>query len=405
MNTTIPVSVATGGPSLDDNRIDIAITAPRHDMRPDGFPIEPTPSGTSPGPRQRRFEFDAKVIRDTLVTKFHSLQRADLAAPLEHCHKTPTYKQCTGCRSVKVFYNRCERFYCPICAARLARDRRESVEWWAKIVYQPKHMVLTTRSVEKLTKAYVRKLKSDFGKLRKQIWASEGKFLWRATAITHAPGTKEPMPGLKRHRGKLANWKGRRLGGKTTKWRGGYWSIDATWHKDVQPGELYSVDGERLTAEELIKRGWHIHFHVIVDADFIDRDELEKQWAKLRGQDEAIVRVYDVRGRDYTAEACKYVCDGVQLGNWPAEKLVEFADALSNERCFDTFGHLYKQRAEWTRAKEEIHADRDVCHCGCQDFRYFDSNEWEWQQIKSDLSPPPAPRPKPALKEPDLWTR
>jgi hypothetical protein len=71
--------------------------------------------------------------------------------------------------------------------------------------------------------------------------------------------------------------------------------------------------------------------------------------------------------------------------------LVEFADALSEERCFDTFGCLYKQRAEWTKAREEILADRDVCECGCAQFRFFDESEWEWQQIKNDLAPPPCP--------------
>jgi hypothetical protein len=364
-----------------DNEVDLEITRPRLDADDAGRLPDERSEGMKPGPRQRRFEFDAKVIRDSVVRKLRLAGREDLALPIDHCHRDAVYKRCVGCRHVKTFYNRCERFYCPVCAARLARDRRETIEWWSKVVNQPKHVVLTVKSVPVLTKDYVRKLKGDLRRMRGQEWAKEGKFLWRATAITpHAPQA-EPIPGHKRQRGRLSPWSGRKLGSKTTKWRGGFWSIDAT----------------------LNEGGWHIHFHAIVDADFIDRDELERSWAKLRGQEMAVVRVFDVRGKNYVAEACKYVCDGVQLGNWPADKLVEFCDSLSNERCFDTFGALYKQRAEWTKAKEEIHADRDVCACGCRQFVYFDENEWEWQQAKAGLAPP-VNAPRQAYRhEPELF--
>lgn len=376
-------------PPLADNSIDLQLPVNRVDSRADGAVDSETPKGTTLGPRQRRFEFDAKVIRDTIVRKLRLVGRNDLADPIDDCHRDAVYKRCCGCRHVKTFYNRCERFYCPICAARLARDRRETVEWWSHVVNQPKHIVLTVKSVPVLNKAYIRQLKDDFRKLRKQKWAMDGEFMWRATAIRPCVPTDEPMPGRRRRRGRLSPWRGTPLGHKSTKWRGGFWSIDATWHRDIQPGETYRSNGDTLTAETPIARGWHIHLHIIADADFIDRDKLELEWSRLRGQRMSIVRVYNVRGQDYIAEACKYVTDGVQLGNWPADKLAEFGDALSEERCFDTFGALYKQRAEWTAAKAEIHSDRSECECGSKSWEIFNSNEWEWQQLKSSLSPPP----------------
>lgn len=335
--------------------------------------------------------------------KLRSIERHDIADKLDNCHREAHFRKCNGCGDVKRFFNRCENFFCPICAGRLARDRRETVEFWRHEVQQPKHIVLTVQSVPVLTKAWVRKLKHDFRKLRAMKWAKEGEFLWRATAIRPSQPIAEPMEGVKRRNRKLSRWRGRKLGNKTSRWRGGFWSLDATWHRDVEPGQTYVCNGTQYTATETIARGWHVHFHIIVDADFVDREKLEQEWSRLRGQSMSIVRVYDVRGKNYVAEACKYVCDGVQVGNWPAEKLAEFADALSDERCFDTFGLLYKRRAEWTKVKELIHEDKNVCACGCRDFQHFSEDEWEWQECKSGAAPPPEPRRNPLVEAPLLF--
>jgi hypothetical protein len=346
------------------------------------------PKTAAKGPRQRRFKFDAPVIRDTIVRKLKSIGREDIASPIDACHRDAHYRKCTGCGDVRTFFNRCERFYCPICAGRLARDRRKTVEFWQTVVSQPKHVVLTTKSVPVLTKAYVRQLKADFRRLRAMKWAMDGEFLWKHTDIKPSAPIEEPIKGCKRRNRKKSVWTGRKRGNKTTVWRGGFWSLDATYNAPVEPGQLFEQDGVKMQASERLERGWHIHFHAIIDADFIDQRKLSEEWAKIRKQEVAVVRVYDVFGKDYTAESCKYVCDGVTVGGWPAEKLAEFADALAEERCFDTFGILYKQRAEWTKRKEEIHEDGNVCTCGCRDFKHFDENEWEWQCAKSGVAPP-----------------
>jgi len=343
------------------------------------------------------------VIRDTLVRKLRSIERHDLADTIDECHRDPFYRRCSDCRKVKTFFNRCENFYCPLCAARLARDRRESVKYWADLFYQPKHIVLTVKSVEKLTKEYVRKLKADFRKLRTQQWCKEGE-RWQILpepGEVRAPG--KMLRGKKMGRRERRAWRGDPLFASSSKWRGGFWSLDATYHKDIEPGHTYESNGTRLIATEPVKRGWHVHFHVLVDADFVNQDRLSTEWAKLRGQDVAVVRVYNVKGKDYTNEVCKYVCDGVQLGTWPAEKLAEFCDALSKERCFDTFGALYRQRAEWKVALAEIHSDRQVCECGSCHYDFFSAQEWEWQQAKSSLAPPAAPKPKRVEAHPEFF--
>jgi len=379
-------------PSADksdhDSDIDMSITSPRHDLSSSGHLSAETPSGRTLGPRQRRFEFDAKIIRDSIVRKLTLHGRADLVEGIDGCHRDAVYKRCTGCRVVKTFYNRCEQFFCPICAARLARDRRETVEWWTKAVGQAKHVVLTVKSIPVLTKSYVRTLKDDLRKLRNQKWCKEGRQEAMACIVPWMRNESVCFWREQIDRRFFIRVRDGIIYRTSSKWIGGFWSIDSTWNPPRRKGEQATVGGKTFASKEDSDGGFHLHFHAAVDAMFIDSEWLEIAWSKLRKQDFSVVEVINVQGQDYTAEVCKYVCDGVQLGNWPAEILVQFIESLTDERCFGTFGALYKQRAEFTKALDEIHADRNVCECGCSQWQVFSENEWEWQQAKSSLSPP-----------------
>lgn len=305
--------------------IDFTPTHPRHDASPNGNPVLVQTRGTSPQPRQRKFGFDSGVIRDSIVRKLLLEKRSDLADSIDSCHREQVYKRCCGCRHVATFYNRCERFYCPICIGRLARDRRKSVEWWSKVVGQPKHVVLTTVSVPRISREYVDQFKKDFGRLRRSKFARN--------------------------------------------WLGGFFSLDTTHTEN----------------------GWHLHLHAIIDSRWIDRDELEKTWARIREQAIAIVRVYDARESNYTAECTRYLVDGQQMGTWESHRIVEFIDAFTGVRCFGTFGSLYKQRAEWKLFKETLQSEYDVCSCGSTHFEFIP--EWEWE-----ISGLTSPRPPPNLE-------
>jgi hypothetical protein len=118
--------------------------------------------------RQRVFEFVPTILRDTICRKLADFGRLDLTEGIGDCHSRRTVKQCTGCRKHSVFFNRCETKFCPICAPRLARERRETVEWWTKQLTQPKHVVLTARNTETITKERVLAFKEAFQKLRRR---------------------------------------------------------------------------------------------------------------------------------------------------------------------------------------------------------------------------------------------
>lgn len=294
------------------HEVDYTPTAARFD-RP---PRQPE----SPVERKRQFQtakqrglgFDGEVLKQTIIKKLLQVDRPALAEPLIRCHTQATIKLCTGCYDPKVFYNRCENFYCPSCAKRLANDRRKSVEWWTAHVTQPKHVVLTARNTETFNAQTVRKFKEAWGKLRRRSFA-----------------------------------KG---------WRGGFYSLEVT------------NEG----------KGWHLHLHALIDANYIDSARLAAVWAECIGQDFAIVKVKDARQGDYLRELCKYIVDGNQLASWTPEQIRDYIEAFKGQRTFGVFGALYKLRQEHRAFLDEVQADKFTCECGCTSFRFFTEAEWEW---------------------------
>jgi hypothetical protein len=121
--------------------------------------------------KQRGLGFDGEVLKETIIRKLFKIGKGHLAAPLVKCHTQQFIAVCDACRRQSVYYNRCENFFCPICARRLAADRRRSIEWWTEHVKQPKHVVLTSRNTDALTASRVRDFKAAWSKLRRRKFA------------------------------------------------------------------------------------------------------------------------------------------------------------------------------------------------------------------------------------------
>lgn len=112
------------------------------------------------------------IHQRSIVAKLDSIDRGDLVGKARECHMEETVRSCTSCRKKSRFWNRCDLKWCPICAPRLSRERKESVEWWAKLLQQPKHVVLTARNREVVHKDYFKFIKAAFGKLRRtHVWS------------------------------------------------------------------------------------------------------------------------------------------------------------------------------------------------------------------------------------------
>jgi len=138
-------------------------------------------------------------------------------------------------------------------------------------------------------------------------------------------------------------------------WKSGTWSLEVTNES----------------------RGWHLHAHLLVEARWIDSGDLSTNWAKLVGQDFAIVKVKDARKADYLRELAKYVVKSSQLAGWQDLEIAQFMDAFTGTRTFGVFGTLVGQREQWKRELRELRKSRSRCECGCSQFTVDDARMFE----------------------------
>lgn len=276
--------------------------------------------------------FSVRLIhKQSIALKLREVGCLDIAEILQNCHSRKGFAECQGCRKTRVFWNRCDNFFCPACQPHLSADRAEAIEWWTHEVKQPKHVVLTARNSDTITFARVAWFKSCIGKLR---------------------------------RSKLAR-----------SWRGGTWALEVT------------NEG----------RGWHLHAHMLIDADYIEKSALALKWAKLVGQDFAIVAIKDARGKSYLKEVTKYAVKGSQLAKWTGLDIAAFIHAFQGHRTFGVWGSLYGKRTEWAEWLKSISSKRGTCECGCDRWKIFDEDSWEAHLIELEAksgkssNPPPMP--------------
>lgn len=153
----------------DENPLPVSSISPA-ELPPDRQPLSSDYGSKFASQRQLSTIVNAAHL-ETIVQKLLVVGRDDLAEPLTHCHTEETICRCRGCGKVKVFLNHCDRFYCPVCQPGLTRKRMRAIEWWAKVVKQPKHVVLTCRNTDSLTKTHVETIKLAFRKLRRSKFA------------------------------------------------------------------------------------------------------------------------------------------------------------------------------------------------------------------------------------------
>lgn len=139
---------------------------------------------------------------------------------------------------------------------------------------------------------------------------------------------------------------------------------------------------------------WHLHIHSLIEARFIDRDGLETSWRKITNGAGYIVRVYDVRDRDYLREVTKYVVKSSQLACWSPVEINTFINAFDGVRSFGVFGCLYGKRTEWKEWIDSIKEHGHKCKCGCSEWWYFSELEWQAKDCvpNSPASSIPPPR-------------
>lgn len=113
------------------------------------------------------------IMKSSLVSKLIECDEIDLAGKIDRCHTTKMVKVCKNCARVSTYWNHCNNFLCPVCAAALSAQRRLSIQWWASQIQQPKHVVVTVKSFPTLTQARVRWIRQCWNQLRRTTLAKE----------------------------------------------------------------------------------------------------------------------------------------------------------------------------------------------------------------------------------------
>lgn len=155
------------------------------------------------------------------------------------------------------------------------------------------------------------------------------------------------------------------------KWRGGFYSMEVT------------NEG----------KGWHLHFHLLIDARWIDAIELGVQWNKVNGGWGRIVKVKDCRQGDYIKEVTKYAVKGNMLASWTGSEIAEFITAFDGVRTFGVFGSLYGKRTKFKEWIAQIIDTALTCSCGCQHFWYQTDADYQLGDVRLSSNvesrPPP----------------
>lgn len=113
------------------------------------------------------------------------------------------------------------------------------------------------------------------------------------------------------------------------------------------------------------ERGWHMHWHLLVDSPFVDAGALSKKWGELVGQEYAIVKVLKVTRGSYLQEVCKYAVKGSELAKWSGDKIFEFATMSRKIRMFTVWGNFVAARKEAKKFLRETRPPAEPCSCGC----------------------------------------
>lgn len=129
-------------------------------------------------------------------------------------------------------------------------------------------------------------------------------------------------------------------------------------------------------------RGWHVHFHLVVDAPWTDVRELSRIWKECNGGAGEVVWIEDATKGGLKASlpryVTKYTAKGFGLHEWDADMLAQFVTAIARVRTFGVFGALCGERTahrEWLR---EIRGKRKPCECGCVSFKFYSDQELQW---------------------------
>lgn len=112
-----------------------------------------------------------RIWQSSLLAKVRGLIDHRVFEHLEKCGNEQIFRTCEGCGDWESYDWRCNLKFCPLCNWRIARKRAEVLKIWSRTISQPKHLVITKKNFEVLTRRKIRDFGRAFGKLRRnKVW-------------------------------------------------------------------------------------------------------------------------------------------------------------------------------------------------------------------------------------------
>lgn len=100
---------------------------------------------------------------------------------------------------------------------------------------------------------------------------------------------------------------------------------------------------------------WHVHLHVLMDADYWTQDELLGLWRKCLASGDKKGGARIEVSRSGIDEVVKYTVKGIEAAEkWPKEKLKEFLYWAGGRRMTQCFGNLYGAKLPEEEGEGEV---------------------------------------------------
>lgn len=248
--------------------------------------------------------------RKQLAARLRREDAHDLASKLDDCG-TPLRLVCTSCSAVKSVEIACKRRWCPACSWLVQRQRLQRYNFATSIMQWPLFVTLTVSNTH--DPECIRELRANWSKMRR-----------RKLIVDRV--------------------------------KGGISTIEVT------------NEG----------KGWHPHLHILCDCEWLaihtpppnrrDSDAVKRQkfdharlelsalWARILGQEKAIVLAKRVAGVDALAYSLKYAVKGSDLINCK-DKIEPLIRVLSKSRMVSAFGNMHG------KGLDDPEEERPACVC------------------------------------------
>ena len=252
-----------------------------------------------------QFRTYADYLRSRQVTEWNAsallyMQVAAIGGPqllprLEECRTFAWFARNRVTGKVRVMANACRLRWCPFCSRSRYNSIQPNVSDWLSKRRSPKLLTLTVSHSVRTLREQISSLYAAFRHFRKL------HFFKRSV-------------------------------------RGGIWFFQVKRSKNLKQ--------------------WHPHFHILLDADYIDQHLLSAEWFKATGTS----FVVDIRKVRTPAQAAayvsRYVARPANLSTLPPDDHIELYNALNHRRLCGSFGTASKvmlrpqsspDRKEWIR--------------------------------------------------------